>query len=523
MNAMKFIHKIILGSFLSVVSFTSCGDFLKEQSNELVYATSCQDLNELLVGNGYMQFKRMYSMGSFNDVYYPWLYVMDDDVSEVGSSGLVLNSSPIGIMRKFYMWDENPYVATTNGKESKDETWRKIYAHLSIVNLVISEIKNFPDDDKEIRRKVAGEALFLRGAYYFLLANNYAKPYSAETAKEDLCVPLKLTEYVEDKYYTRDDNELVYTQIVKDLSAAADSLAGIKEVNCYRANERAARTLLSRVYLYMHEYSKAIAECERVIGLGAPVMELNGLDFTETGHYKEKKQYLLDTDSPEIFFTQGTSFSQVLMNLGATFKGVYRMSDELKEVFLKTGSGKDLRLKAYFTQDRVQNYYVRKNSIRQTKIFVFDSFVLRSAEVYMNKAEAEVYAGLEDECKKTLKVFLPKRFLNQEIPDVDNLTGEDLVRFVREERRRELCYECHRWFDLRRYAVHPRFPETHEIIHEILAPGANHTDPPVSDGSYMLKEYGGEPAYVMPIPSAEIEFNKGSLEGNEPRVKREKL
>lgn len=33
------------------------------------------------------------------------------------------------------------------------------------------------------------------------------------------------------------------------------------------------------------------------------------------------------------------------------------------------------------------------------------------------------------------------------------LTGQDLVDYIRQERRLELCYEGFRWFDLRRYGM----------------------------------------------------------------------
>ena len=41
----------------------------------------------------------------------------------------------------------------------------------------------------------------------------------------DLGVPLNITEYIEDKYFSRDPVRKVYLQIVADLKAAADNLA----------------------------------------------------------------------------------------------------------------------------------------------------------------------------------------------------------------------------------------------------------------------------------------------------------
>ena len=49
--------------------------------------------------------------------------------------------------------------------------------------------------------------------------------------------------------------------------------------------------------------------------------------------------------------------------------------------------------------------------------------------------------------------------------EVNALSGEELVRFIREERRRELCLEGHRWFDLRRYKVAEKYPQETTVNH----------------------------------------------------------
>lgn len=82
-----------------------------------------------------------------------------------------------------------------------------------------------------------------------------------------------------------------------------------------------------------------------------------------------------------------------------------------------------------------------------------DIFVLRTSEAYLNLAEAAACAGDETTAQKALNDLREKR-IKREVFDeaeVNGLSGENLVHFIREERRRELCLEGHRWFDLRRY------------------------------------------------------------------------
>ena len=139
--------------------------------------------------------------------------------------------------------------------------------------------------------------------------------------------------------------------------------------------------------------------------------------------------------------------------------------------------------------------------------------VFRLAEMYLNKAEAEAMLD-KAEAIQTIKTLLNNRFEGG-IPPVDGLNGKDLVSFIRDERRRELCFEAHRWFDLRRYAVSPKYPEKKSIKHTTYDKNG------VLEGDYVLKPYGEDPAWVLPIPGYEIVYNQGNLVDNPQRVERE--
>ena len=65
------------------------------------------------------------------------------------------------------------------------------------------------------------------------------------------------------------------------------------------------------------------------------------------------------------------------------------------------------------------------------------------------------------------------------------------MNFIREERRRELCFEGQRWFDLRRYGM-PRFERRWVELG-------------VNLGKYVMEE--GDAAYTLPIPVNVIERN----------------
>lgn len=507
---------------------SACGDFLKEYSKELTYAHSCKDLDEVLIGNGYFKSESkssMFSLSSLKDasLYYPWLQVMDDDLEEFafGSFG---TGSALYSLRPFYAWQQTPFQ-DTKGNPFDDPTWKKLYEHIGYLNVIIAQVKEFSDDPEETRNRVQGEAEFLRGACYYLLVNMYAKPYVKATANDDLGVPLNVTEKIESKYFSRDKVADVYEQIVKDLKNATQHLEGIEQSTIYRVNSTAAHILLSRVYLYMGEWELALAESERAIVLGCPLWDLNDFDATNmaetsTSAYT-KVNYMNSTDSPEVLFTQGTNTMNLLTNDNSD-KGRYRVSDELWALYHKyneSGQLRDLRDTCYFTPavNNKSYRFSRKNSSLAEEVKVFDCFVIRTVEAYLNKAEAEAMLDRTD-AVETLKTILVNRFKDGKIPSVvTGLSGNELVNFIREERRRELCFESHRWFDLRRYAVCEKYPETKEITHKLYGPAVGEG---VLMDNVVLKTYGEDAAWVMPIPTYEIDFNKGNMVDNERRPDR---
>lgn len=465
--------------------------------------------------------KSSYSpIGSINDYYYSWLFTMDDDVEEYASTG-VSNNSVIRKFRPFYSWTKDPFLNTETGKTVDDACWEKLYEHISIVNLIIEQVKNFPHDSLKLQNRVKGEALFLRGTYYYLLINFYAPPYTRENCDQDLGVPLKLTEYVEDVYFTRDVSARVYQQIVMDLKESISCLEGIEQSTFYRGNVRAARLLLSRIYLYMGEWELAKEETRKLIEEEkVQLWDLNNKDWTDvkTSGVYDKKQHVLSLESPEILFTMGNAIMCKLMGTGS----MYIVSSELQEMYKNYPQEvEDLRYKAFFSPlaSSHSRFCARKNPASMTKANVFETFVLRAAEAYLNKAEAE--AMLDDaNAISTLKNFMSKRFSKGNLPAIDHLKGKDLIEFIRAERRREFCFEGQRWFDLRRYAVDSKYPTSEEIRHVVYESVGNTA---MIDGAYVLKPYAEDaPAYTLPIPQQEIDFNKGAMVQNPERPEREK-
>ena len=111
------------------------------------------------------------------------------------------------------------------------------------------------------------------------------------------------------------------------------------------------------------------------------------------------------------------------------------------------------------------------------------------------------------EAINTLQELREKRMIDAGTID---LSGENLVKFIREERRRDLCFLGQRWFDLRRYAVHPKYPQKTRIEHPYYDWNGSMTLNKV----YVLEEYPGDGGWLMPIPRDALLSNEGALKDN---------
>ena len=472
----------------------SCGDFLEERSQDLVYASSCADLEEILIGDAYMnnevgQFQLNFGT---NGNYFPWLWVMDDDVEEFNRGNGDMGSL---YLRDFYRWAAQPF--NVNGVQLDDYEWERLYKHISATNVVLDLVGDFDDDSESLRDRVAGEAYFLRGMYYFLLANMYADPYQPDKANVTPGVPLKTTSYMEDLKFNRTRQDTLYNRIVEDLMQAGLLLKGQNEDERFRASADAAWVLLSRVRLYMGDWEQVVTICDMVNTLKhrlEPLTEGYASDF-------------IRVDNPEIVFMSG---SFCMRNIFGNYGGwMYRVSDDFLALFDAESEYEDLRQSAYlmtnFTSTRYVPAKVRSGMSGSNTLKIADAVVIRYAEVLLNKAEALVMLDREEEAVQVMEELLKNRYKDGKYPAI-TVRGENLMKFIRDERRKELCFEGHRWFDLRRYAVNPKYPlKDYEIVHRVYDDPSNTGANQI--GTARLKMFPEGKSWTLQIPAYEININ----------------
>ncbi|MBO9632987.1 MAG: RagB/SusD family nutrient uptake outer membrane protein [Chitinophagaceae bacterium] len=487
---------IFVFCLLLLMGSVSCKKFLSTYSQNKSFVESADDLDEVLVGEGY---ENITSNKAF------FLHIMDDDAA----LGKPAGGFDKFLLTGFHFWQSDPWIDNQGTVIPKDVFFIRMYERISRLNIILFNVPIMRDKGEPAAKlqRISGEAHFLRAYYYFMLMNYYGKPWHQSTAASDFAVPIKIESPVDDKFFSRSTIKQVYDQIVADLTEAEKELETFNATTPKRANLAAVQGLLSRVWLYQEEYGKAISYADKLLGNQRYKMsDLNqyvaGSDFNTLG-------------SPETIFTMGEAEISTLMSLDFDQPNTefYQVSDDLAAIY----SGTDLRLNAFYKPNsKGVLRCVKANHPYRLPTDVSDTWLIRISEICLNKAEALAMLGRDQEAINTIQELRKLRFKPADLTTI-SATGEALVNFIRDERRRELSFENHRWFDLRRYANNAKYPFSKTIRHDSYSygPGGYY-----KDGYYELKPYDQDrAAYIIPIYREEIEFNSGSLK-NEDRPQR---
>ena len=214
-----------------VISFSlaGCKKFLEENPtgflNPAIYYQSVDQINHAratvysVLGSN--------SLFAFNGLF---LYGWQGDEGTAGRSSYIGFPFPVG------------YTDITSSSTYINALWTSLFDGVNKANTLIANVDNNPALDINVRNVARGEALFLRGFYYFMLVQNYGG------------VPLKTvpTTNVDDVNAERASIRDIYTQIVKDMEAAEKLVPEISVLGFGGAiSKSAVRGILARVNMHM--------------------------------------------------------------------------------------------------------------------------------------------------------------------------------------------------------------------------------------------------------------------------------
>lgn len=376
--------------------------------------------------------------------------------------------------------------------------WGNFYRGIQKCNLVLDYVPAI-NMDEATKKRVLGEASFLRAFYYYNLAIRWGG------------VPLVTSTLNTDQMPARSTIEETWKQIENDLLQAASLLPSKRELsneNKGRADKGAARALLGNVYLFQQKWQAAFDSFDAVIKSGDYSLQPNFGDLFKP-EFDNGVEVVFETQfkGGESFdFANGFNFwvrprnGSTIFGLGfcmptADLVNEFEPGDpRLKYTVIRQGDiisdeVKDNPFQAVWAAETGMNcgkYVVGIPVGNNAERHEQNQKQLRYAEVLLGYAEAAINLGKKAEAvEKINAVRLRARGGNPSVlPDVK--TNDNLMAALIHEKRVELALEGKRYFDLVRWGLAEQ---------ELAAKGYK----PVRKGLY-------------PIPQVELDVNPSLIQ-----------
>ncbi|OQP65512.1 hypothetical protein A3860_17765 [Niastella vici] len=326
----------------------------------------------------------------------------------------------------------------TGNSINSENLWQTAFRHINQFNYCIEGVKQSGNVSPELKRRITGEAKFMRALCFYYLTNLYGK------------VPLLISgDYEQIRNLPLSEMDKVYDQIIKDLKAA-DSLLNNDVLNIY-PSRMPCQALLAQVYLHRNEWKKAADASSTVI---------------DSGKYK------LETDLNQVFLSQSketifqlvpvpgsiqTVEGNIFIPSSKTDKPSYPLHYSIRDGFEPGDQRKDnwTKPQLYYGFTYHFPYKYKSRSASQPKE---NNIVLRLAQQYLIRAEARMKMGDLAGCASDLNTIRNRAGL----PSLPlSYTEQQLMNAIEQENKVEFFAEWgHRWIDLKRWGK----------IVEVLAP-----------------------------------------------------
>lgn len=484
------------------LGFVACDDFLEPKSDTLYIPKDVVSLDEMLLGSAYPR------AAQSSVILNAGLQFLDDDVSFTSLSGTVssYDQPKFVAMKYLYSWHPEMFQEMAKPYGYYKGMWESQYKLILGANAALDYVDDVTGtiDEKTL---VKAQAYALRALYEFNLVNIFGEPYNHNP--QALGIPLRLSSGVEKDEIARNTVKEVYDQVIKDLNEAEKLYMELPENLQYRQDMRTSlpmvQLLKSRVFLYMENWKEAAKYAKKVIDEWD--FSLIDLNVLELGTTSRTYYPFISQEASDVIWVYGsiydvTSYYGLTISVNYTSRKVFLASPELIAGF-KEG---DLRKEWYVYRE--SNSYTSpyadvflnygKNVSSYSNSLDGNCFLLsfRLAEAYLNLAEAAAFDGDVETALRVLNDLREKRFTpGAPNIEVSGLTGDALVNKIREERRQELCFEFHRWFDLRRYGMP-------SIKHVWNIGGITE--------EFVLQEK--DPGYTLPIPEVVMNQNRALIQ-----------
>ena len=493
---MKYIIKtvcIALG-----LTCMSCGDDFLDKYNptQLTAATYYQtkDQVQTAVNGVYSQLQDLIAI--------QWIYT--EYISD--NTTLHFNVSDRGqgpSLEAIEFWQIN------SGTSNITNWYNQLYRGLANINIILYKLSGSQMDDAS-KLDFEGQLKFMRAYYYFQLVQGFG----------DVIIVTEPITSPDDAYkFSRSSAADVYALIESDLKTAVSALPNVSDVPAAkkgRLTKGAALSLLGKVYLTKKQYGEAISTLQQVLPLGYNLMPSYADVFDPAKKNNVESvfeiQYQANTDVGEwsgftYNFYPRESNGAVIKFTGANgggwniptleIIGAYEAGDLRKSVSLAEGYTNNSGV--WVAVPFITKFYHTHNVQGRPG----DNWpVIRYADVLLMLAEAiNEQSGPGDAYS-----YLNQTRVRAELEPLSGLNKESFRTAVLKERRIELAFENHRWYDLKR-TKSPSELATFLNAYATFEKSNPTTDRggiPFSAGDYAFESYEA----LFPIPANEILVNK---------------
>ena len=466
---MKKIKYLILT--ICLMSMFSCEDMLVQKNpNEPDSSYFWQTEKDLTEG-----INAAYRALRFNGTYRRWLHILYVSRSD---EGYCTSPNPTFISYSNFNTENN------NNAEAVLFTWLDLYKGIFWANQVIDNAPNVTMDDEELRKRIVGQAYFLRGIGHFNIAGVYGRG------------PIMVTANADNEPAISEQADL-YKQAAKDFEEAEKRLPTQWEnpIDLGRITKGAAIGMLVKTAAQLHEWEKVKTLCETIFDLKGNAGQTL---YSLVANYRDNFTETNENNSESIFEVQFMDGSSVgvgqLSQERAKFLGLpangCSWDDATASNIVKTDLEKektsdnkvDPRLKHtlfYFdpadpgeiiygktwTAHGMNNakVYWRKYTCWDTKTQEthddngINIRVVRLADIYLMYAEALNELGLTANAYE----YINRVRARVGMPNLQNSTvftgiGNDQAKMrkqIMHERTCELAGESWRWLDLERWGM----------------------------------------------------------------------
>lgn len=349
------------------------------------------------------------------------------------------------------------------------DLWRGPNPGILYCNTVLENVPDM-DIDENLKNRIIGEAKFLRAHYYFLLVQLFG----------DVPMSLVPPKPSDDLNQERIDKNRIYNEvIIPDLNDAINLLPRREEYGDEdkgRATKGAAAGMLAKVYLTLKQYEQAVEMCNLVADYGyvlnpdysdcfggekrhkntpESLFEVQYYGLTNAGFWDDENQanwlstYMGPRNSGWV--GGGYGWNQPTEE----FVSQYEEGDLRKDKTVLYEGGPLFDGKQYKSNMSSTGYNVRKFLVPLSVSPDYNTnaaniVVLRYADVLLMKAEALNELGRTGEAVEPLYSVRERAGLTNK-QELENLSQIEMRAKIRQERRIELAFEGHRWFDMIRW------------------------------------------------------------------------